>query len=156
MTPDTEHLRVQIGMNLSWRYAKGRQFTHFFKTLREERRFLGLRCSECRRVYLPPRPTCGNCYAELTEWVKVQDTGTVRAFTVVYLPILDAAGQPRSVPYGMALIQLDGADTTLNHYLAETDLSKLRIGLRVQAVWRRERQGNMGDILHFRVLEKLQ
>jgi uncharacterized OB-fold protein len=149
-------VRVLIKMDLTWRYAKGRHFTHFFRALQQDRKILGMRCPQCRRVYLPPRPVCGLCYAELAEWVEVKDTGTVRAFTVVYLPIVDpTTGQPRPVPYGMALIQLDGADTTLNHYLTETDLSKLKIGLRVQAVWRSERQGNMGDILYFRVLEPL-
>jgi hypothetical protein len=142
-------------MHLTWRYGTGWYFEHFFRVLREEGRLLGLRCPACRRVYLPPRPVCGNCHAELSEWVPVADTGTVRAFTVVHLPIVDpTTGEPRPTPYGMALIQLDGADTTLNHYLAETDLSKLRIGLRVRAVWREERQGRMSDILHFEVVEE--
>jgi len=140
-------------MNLTWRYGTGWYFGHFFRVLKEERRLLGLRCPVCRRVYLPPRPVCGNCHAELSEWVPVADTGTVRAFTVVHLPIVDpATGEPRPTPYGMALIQLDGASTTINHYLAETDLSKLRIGLRVQAVWREERQGRMSDIRHFEII----
>lgn len=142
-------------MNLTWRYGTGWYFGHFFRTLKEEGRLLGLRCPVCRRVYLPPRPVCGNCHAPLQEWVPVADRGTVRAFTVVHLPIVDpATGEPRPVPYGMALIQLDGADTTLNHYLAETDLSKLRIGLRVRAVWRDKRQGSMTDIRHFEITDE--
>jgi uncharacterized OB-fold protein len=52
----------------------------------------------------------------------------------------------------MGLIRLDGADTTLNHYLDENDPGRLEIGLRVQAVWREERIGAMDDILHFEVL----
>ncbi len=151
----SELLRVLITMNLTWRYGTGWYFGHFFRVLKEEGRLVGLCCPVCRRVYLPPRPVCGNCHAELSEWVPVADTGTVRAFTVVHLPIVDpVTGKPRPTPYGMALIQLDGADTTLNHYLAEADLSKLRIGARVRAVWREERQGRMSDILHFEIIEK--
>ena len=150
-----ELLHVEIPMNLTWRYGTGWYFGHFFRVLKEEGRLVGLRCPICQRVYLPPRPVCGNCHAELSEWVPVADTGTVRAFTVVHLPIVDpATGEPRPTPYGMALIQLDGADTTLNHYLVETDLSKLRIGLRVRAVWREERQGRMSDIRHFEIVEE--
>lgn len=151
----SELLRVPISMDLTWRYGTGWYFGHFFHILKEEGRLLGLRCPVCRRVYLPPRPVCGNCHAELSEWVPVADTGTVRAFTVVHLPIVDpTTGEPRPTPYGMALIQLDGADTTLNHYLAETDLAKLRIGLRVRAVWREERRGRMSDIRHFEIVEE--
>ncbi|MBW2552421.1 MAG: OB-fold domain-containing protein [Deltaproteobacteria bacterium] len=52
----------------------------------------------------------------------------------------------------MGLIRLDGADTTLNHFLVESDPARLRIGLRVKAVWRTELLGAMDDILHFEVL----
>lgn len=146
----TELLHVSHPMTLAWRYGTSWYFAEFIRALRDERRLLGLRCPLCRRVYLPPRPLCGNCHAELREWAEVKNSGTLRAFTRVHLPILDpSTGQPRPAPYGMALIQLDGADTTLNHYLAENDPAKLRIGMRVRAVWREERHGTLSDIVHF-------
>jgi uncharacterized OB-fold protein len=52
----------------------------------------------------------------------------------------------------MGLIRLDGADTTLNHYLVESDPAKLAIGQRVRAIWRDQRRGAMDDILHFEVI----
>lgn len=141
---------MPLRMEMRWRYGTGRYYSRLFAVLREEGCLEGVRCPACRRVYLPPRPVCGNCRREMREWVPVGLEGTVEAFSVVYLPILDPArGEPRPVPYGMALVRLDGADTALNHYLAETDLARLRIGMRVRAVLREPRQGNMGDILHF-------
>jgi uncharacterized OB-fold protein len=146
----SELVRITHAMNLTWRYGAGAHFREFIAALRERAQILGRRCPVCSRVYLPPRVVCGNCYAELREWVEVKETGTVRAFTVVHTPIIDpTTGQPRPLPYAMALIQLDGADTTLNHYLAENDPAKLHIGLRVRAVWRTERTGTLNDILHF-------
>lgn len=145
-----ELVRVPLRMEMRWRYGTGRYYSRLFAVLREEGRLEGVRCPACRRVYLPPRPLCGNCRREMHDWVPVGLEGTVEAFSVVYLPILDPArGEPRPVPYGMALVRLDGADTALNHYLAETDLARMRIGIRVRAVLREPRQGNMGDILHF-------
>jgi hypothetical protein len=89
----------------------------------------------------------------LTDWVAVGDEGVLEAWTVVYLPIIDnRTGVTRDGPYGMGLIRLDGADTTLNHYLAETDTARLKVGQRVKAVWRDELQGAIDDILHFEVL----
>ncbi len=146
----TELIRVTHTMDLTWRYGTSWYFAEFIRALRDEQRILGLRCPVCQRVYLPPRPVCGNCHAELCEWVEVKDTGTVIAFTTVHLPIIDpTTGQPRPTPYGMALIQLDGADTTLNHFLAESDPTRLRIGLRVRAVWRKQGTGTLSDISHF-------
>jgi len=89
----------------------------------------------------------------MDEWVPVADTGILVAWTVVHLPIIDGrTGKPRPSPYGMGLIRLDGADTTLNHYLDTADPGRLRIGARVRAVWRDALVGAIDDIAHFEVL----
>lgn len=144
-----ESISVSAPMDLTWRYASGSAMERFCAGLRE-RRIEALRCDGCGRRYLPPRPLCGNCLLPLASWVPVADEGTLEAWTVVHVPILDGrTGEPRPVPYGMGLIRLDGADTTLNHYLAESDPGRLGMGLRVRAVWRHELRGAMDDILHF-------
>lgn len=149
----SEAIFAPIEMNQSWRYAAGSAMARFCAGLRE-RRLAALRCAGCRRRYLPPRPVCGNCHRPLTEWVPVRDEGRLEAWTVVQVPILDPrTGRPRATPYGMGLIRLDGADTTLNHYLAENDPARLAIGQWVRAVWREHREGSIDDILHFEVLQ---
>ena len=39
------------------------------------------------------------------------------------------------------------------HFINETDHTKLKVGQRVEAVFKEEREGNIGDILHYRVIE---
>lgn len=147
-----ERISIPLPMNFSWRYASGDAMERFCAGLKE-RRLEALRCVQCERRYLPPRPFCGNCRLRLSKWVPVKDEGTIEAWTVLYLPILDGrTGKKRPSPYGMALIRLDGADTTLNHYLNESDPSRLAIGARVKAVWREELLGSMSDISHFEVM----
>lgn len=147
-----EPLVVSIPMDLVWRYASGAAMERFLTGLCE-RRIEAIRCDGCGRRYLPPRPMCGNCRLRLSEWVAVADEGTLEAASVYHLPILDGrTGETRPTPYGIGLVRLDGADTTLNHYLAETDLERLAIGRRVRAVWREERRGALDDIRHFEVL----
>lgn len=144
-------LDVALPMELAWRYSSGAPMERFLAGL-AERRIEALRCEGCGRSYLPPRPFCGNCRLRLREWVPVSGEGTLEAWSVVHLPILDGrTGEMRPTPYGMGLIRLDGADTTLNHYLAENDPARLRIGLRVRAVWREQRRGALDDIVHFEV-----
>jgi hypothetical protein len=65
-------------------------------------------------------------------------------------------GEVKPIPYGFGGIQLDGADSILRHFLEETDLNKLRIGLRMQAVFkpREERVGDLTDILFFRTIKE--
>lgn len=147
-----EAIRVSIPMDISWRYASGAAMERFNRGLLQ-RRIEAIRCGSCGRRYLPPRPFCGNCRLRMHAWVPVDDTGTLVAWTVVHLPILDGrTGQQRPAPYGMGLVRLDGADTTVNHYLAESDPARLAIGLRVRAVWRDELRGAMDDIAYFEVL----
>ena len=139
-------------LELTWRYASGDAMGRFAEGLKQ-RRIEALQCCKCGRRYLPPRPFCGVCHLRMADWVPVSDEGTLEAWTVVYLPIIDSrTGVTREGPYGMGLIRLDGADTTLNHYLAETEPGKLAIGMRVKAVWREELQGAVDDILHFEVV----
>ncbi|MBI5529452.1 MAG: OB-fold domain-containing protein [Deltaproteobacteria bacterium] len=148
----SERIAVKHTMDLAWRYASGEAMERFCADL-SDRRIEALRCGGCGRRYLPPRPFCGNCRLRMTERVPVRDVGTLVAWTVVHTPILDGrTGEPRPAPYGMGLIRLDGADTTLNHYLAEADPARLRVGSRVRAVWRPALRGAMDDILHFEVL----
>ncbi len=81
---------------------------------------MALKCPKCGYVFLPPRPACGECHVPLEEWVEVNDKGTVKAFTAIHFRFYDAnLGRERPVPFGSALIQLDGADSLLNHYLDE-------------------------------------
>lgn len=145
-------IHVPIRMDLAWRYASGAAMERFSAGLKEKR-IEALRCDGCGRRYLPPRPFCGNCRRRLAAWVPVANEGSLEAWTVVHLSILDGrTGEMRPAPYGMGLIRLDGADTTVNHYLSENDPARLGIGLRVRAVWRSERRGAMDDIAHFEVL----
>lgn len=147
-----EEITVPIAMNLTWRYASGDAMGRFCEGLKK-RKIEAVQCDGCGRRHLPPRPFCGNCCLPMTTWVPVSDEGRLEAWTIVHLPMLDGrTGKTRPSPYGMGLIRLDGSDTTLNHYLDESDAQRLRIGLRVRAVWRDELHGAMDDIVHFEVL----
>jgi uncharacterized protein len=56
---------------------------------------------------------------------------------------------PRPAPLIYALIRLDGADTDLLHLLGGVSPEEVRIGMRVRAVFRDDRHGNILDIEHF-------
>ncbi|MCS7156121.1 MAG: Zn-ribbon domain-containing OB-fold protein [Blastocatellia bacterium] len=147
-------LRVEFFLNTEYHYAVGHYGTRFFTELRDHARIMGMRCPECGRVYIPPRPVCGICYRELQEWVEVGPEGTIVGWTVVRIPFIDPmTGEQRPVPYGFAIIRLDGASTSLYHFLDETDESKIAVGKRVRAVFREQREGSLRDILYFRLLE---
>jgi len=136
-----------------YRYAYGPYYARFYAGLKEGR-IVSVRCPVCKAVFLPPRPYCGRCYVDVEEeWVTCPDTGTVRAFTVVYYPFV---GQPTKPPYCYALINLDGTVNELHHILGEIPFEEVRVGLRVRAVWREpeERRGTIHDIKYFAPLKE--
>src|SRR5512138_4023790 len=68
------------------RYAwdAGVAIGHYLEELKQGR--LAARvCHRCRRVLIPPRMFCERCFRPTDEWVTVQDTGTVKTFSLCYI-----------------------------------------------------------------------
>jgi uncharacterized OB-fold protein len=148
-----DFLRIPVDMTLHFRFPAGTHYSRFFRELKKTGRILGVRCPQCKRVFVPPRPVCGDCFTETKDWVEVGPQGTLIAYTSIYFPFIDGStGKPRPIPYGTGLIELDGAYSTINHILEEGDPEKLYIGMRVEAVLKEKREGNIGDILYFRTI----
>jgi len=153
MTQEEEILIMPGAWNLPFRHTAGRFASRFFRELRDNQKIYGVRCPQCQRVLVPPRPLCERCFASPDEWVEVAHQGTLEAFTICYVPFL---GLPQP-PVAMIMVKLDRADTGLQHLLGGVDLSDpdksrelVKIGMRVEAVWREQRRGEIGDIQHFR------
>jgi len=148
-------LIAEFDARFPYDYSAGRYASYFFKKLKEEKKIMGIGCPKCGRVFVPPRPACGYCFVRNTRWVDLGDEGTLWGYTIVQFPFLDPlTGVERSIPYGYGFIELQGAATRLQHFVTASDLNKLRIGMRMKAVFREERKGNLTDILYFQAIEE--
>ncbi|WP_089960372.1 Zn-ribbon domain-containing OB-fold protein [Lentzea xinjiangensis] len=114
-----------------------------------EGRLIAQRCPVCEKVYFPPRPACPTDGVPTTDRVELGDRGTVTTFCVVNVPFL---GQRIPPPYVSAYVLLDGADIPFLHLLLGVAPADVRMGMRVEAVWKpREEWGpSMQNIDHFR------
>jgi len=130
-------------------YSAGPVGSRFLIELRDNKKILGMRCPDCSRVYVPPKSTCKDCFGQLSEWVEVSDKGTLLTYTV---DCQSNAVQPVEPPIVYGIIQLDGADTGLVHMLGEVDPESLQIGMRLQAVFKEEREASILDIKYFKPL----
>ncbi len=110
---------------------------------------LGARSGEDGKVYFPPREADPGTGKELDHFVQLSDKGTVTTFAVINIPF---AGQKIKPPYVAAYILLDGADIPFLHLVTEVDAADVRMGMRVEAVWkpREERDFGIDNIDHFR------
>jgi uncharacterized OB-fold protein len=130
-------------------YSAGAVGSRFLIALRDKKRIMGTRCATCNRVYVPARSICKDCYGQLDELVEVSDKGTLLTYTVCNQP---NPVQPVESPVVYGIIQLDGADTGFVHMLGEIDPEQIRIGMRVQAVFKEEREASILDIKYFKPL----
>lgn len=131
-------------------YSVGRPGSRFLVELRDHKKFLGIKCGGCKKVYIPPRSICGPCYRPIGDWVEVGPLGTLEAFTILRFPFVDpSTGEKKPVPYGYGFIKLDGAGTNLQHFIKIEQDIKMKIGMRLKPVFAENRKGNMRDIVHF-------
>jgi uncharacterized OB-fold protein len=120
----------------------------------EEGKLLGARTRHGRggqpgKVYFPAREADPATGMQLDEFLELPDKGTVTTFAIINIPF---AGQRIKPPYVAAYVLLDGSDIPFLHLVTEIDASEVRMGMRVQAVWKPREEWGLGidNISHFR------
>ena len=119
---------------------------------------LGSYCQTCHKVVVPPRTVCEWCFKPMQEYIPVKDTGTVNTFSLCYVTWDVKRIKEPEIP---AVIMLNGASELsetsvimggIMHLLGEVDPKDVKIGMKVQAVWKpeEEREGAITDILYFK------
>jgi uncharacterized OB-fold protein len=128
-------------MELPYRRSVGPVVGAFLTGLRDQR-IVGSRTAG-GRVICPPLeydPDTGDAVDEIVE---LSDAGTVRSWSWVTEPLRK---HPLDHPFAWALVQIDGADTTLLHALDALSPDAVSTGMRVRARWKGERVGHITDI----------
>ena len=115
----------------------------------EQGKLLGARSGAGGKVYFPPKEADPATGRELDEFVELPDKGTVKTFAIINIPF---AGQKIKPPYVAAYILLDGADIPFLHLVTEIEAADVRMGMRVEAVWKPREEWGLGidNIDHFR------
>lgn len=124
----------------TYRYSYGGQ-SRFFREIIFNKKLYGTKCTSCGKVFCPPRADCPHCY-EKTKWVELPGKGTVESYTTVYFGTSAAV---RKFPFICAYVKLDGADTVICTNIEMDDVSKARVGMRVKAVFKEDRDGTITD-----------
>jgi len=129
-------------------HTASRPESTFLRAL-EQGKLLGARTGQDGKVYFPPREANPATGLELDNYVELPDKGTVTTFAIINIPF---AGQRIKPPYVAAYVLLDGADIPFLHLVTEIDPSEVRMGMRVQAVWKPKEEWGLGidNIDYFR------
>jgi uncharacterized OB-fold protein len=106
-----------------------------------EGRLLGAKTGEKGKVYFPPHGADPATGQPTTDFVELPDKGTVTTFAIINIPF---QGQRIKPPYVAAYVLLDGADIPFLHLVADIDAHEVRMGMRVEAVWRPREEWGFG------------
>lgn len=116
--------------------------SHFFRQIAENQQFSATRCPSCNTVWIPTRLTCSRCFAP-TEWVDLGKEGVI--VTALWpAPTPPGFGEFEG-KVGVALIQLDGANTCFKAVIVGESGQELAAGSRVKAVFKEHRVGSLLD-----------
>ena len=105
----------------------------------KEGRLVGQKCHVCGLIYIPPRDYCPIDVVRLDESddIDLAERGTVINYTVV-TPV-QYPGQKATEPFARVQILLDDPGGTVQlQDLIEVPVDDVRIGMRVEVVWRPE------------------
>jgi len=152
---EKEHIIIESGDAVQpFQYSVGMYGSKFLTELRDNGRIMAVRCPKCKKVYIPPRKVCGECFVEMNEWVEVGPQGTIGTFTILRFAFIDPeTGGQKPIPYGYGFIKFDGADTLFQHYISVENEERIKIGARVEPVFSNNPQGSMRDIEYFKVID---
>ena len=142
-----EPLVYESRIKVPYTWSVGEIGSRFLIELRDHNKIYGTRCSKCDMVYLPPRKTCGQCFSNLHDWVELGPQGTLITHTVVHY---ESSVMPMKPPFAYGIILLNKASTGLVHLLGEVNFDEIKSGMRIEAVFKDERTGDIMDIRYFR------
>src|SRR5690625_3136712 len=150
MAAQPEVLSQPFELGFTYTRSTGPVVGRFLTELRQ-RRVVGIRGSD-GRVLMPPVEFDPVTAEALSEFVPVDDQGTVTSWSWVSQPL---SKHPFQHPFGWGLIVLDGADPPLLHCIDAGHVDAMRTGMRVRARWADEPAGHIRDILCFEPVEEI-
>ena len=147
-TPDPVTV-LRVPVEFDYTFSAGQSASRFLRAM-QEGKLLGQRCPVDGRVYFPTRGSCPSHGVPIEGApVELADRGTVVTYSINRVP---SQNIDLELPYAAIQVLLDGADTILMHVLGECDIENVRMGMRVEAVWKPKEEWttSVANIEYFR------
>lgn len=143
MSHEADVLRSDFDLEFTYTRTYGAVMSKFFTELKDQK-VLGIKGSQ-GQVICPPLEYDPQSSDALSEFVELTDTGVVKTWSWVEKP-LDK--HPLQTPFAWALVQIDGADTSMLH-VVDASKEQVKTGMKVKIRWAENRVGNIHDIACF-------
>lgn len=139
-----EMLSAKYVLEYTYTRSVGPVIGRFLAALRDGR-LEGVRTAT-GRVLVPPTEYDPETGEATSEFVEMAETGIVKTWAWVSEP---RRQNPLGRPFAWALVQLDGADTSMLHAVDAGGPERMKTGMRVRVKWAEHRVGCIQDIACF-------
>lgn len=131
----------------------------------KEGKLIGSLCRGCGKVIVPPRNICGRCHRKMDGRMEVSTIGTITAFvtstpvvkgkySIFGLDPVDTGLVKEGEVIIPAFVCFDGSNSNVHTILMDADPDKVDVGMRVEAVFAKERKGALADLEGVRPLAR--
>jgi len=143
-----DKIKVLKGEKMGWhRYTYGNGEEIFFKNL-IDKKFFASKCKNCEKLFIPTRIYCEDCFEEINEFVEIKDLPYIYSYTFLFKDLED---NDLKEPEIVVFLKWENVEGGLIHRLKETNFDEVEIGLKCEPVFKEKREGNINDILYFRI-----
>ncbi len=108
-------------------------------------RLIGSVCLSCGRRFYPPRKVCPVCHSHEMQEIKLPERGRIVSYTIIHYP---PEGYEKCAPYAVAVIELSDGTRVLGQ-LTDVDISEVKTGMEVEAVFRRITEEGKDGIIEY-------
>lgn len=150
---EKKFFRVPSLVTMPCAWSVGPFLDRFYAEL-GQKKIVGTRCPKCRTVFVPPRSVCGACWKPLTKWVELKDQGELVNYTVAHVDMRGAALQ---TPRILGMVKLKGGGAKVTAIYGEIKgvaPDRVKVGMKLAAVWADEPRGELTDLSHFQPVSK--
>ena len=119
----------------------------FWRNTESRYNLVGSLCVNCNEAYFPPKRICPLCRRQSKlEKAKFAGTGEVVSYTVIHSA---PEGFEKETPYIMAIVKLDEGPKLTTQIVDCCDGQEVQIGMRVESVFRKIREGGSKGIIYY-------
>ena len=112
---------------------------------KDKYKLVGIKCKSCQKVSYPVKKLCPFCRSVSVLRHNLSNFGKIVSWSLIYSA---PEGFSESVPYPIVLIKLEDGVTVLSQ-LTDYDIKKVKIGLRVEAVFRKQFRSGQSDVIAY-------
>ena len=101
------------------------------------------KCTQCGKVFFPPRLICSDCKSREFETIHLKRNGKLLTYTIIRVPPSQFKDE---APYAMGIVELEGGGR-INTQIVDCDFRQLKIGMELRMEFRRiQSEGEAGTI----------